>query len=135
MRASTQLEDLVQVIMMDASTWIDRTADCLADLGDAELQDRAWLEGEGDEVSSFTEAFYALSDFDLPGFIERCEGWGYESDLAVALSDYWADLRTFVDGFVGMPSPEVVLAHPAWDSLRSRARVLSERVRAGKPRR
>ena len=36
--------------------------ECLRELGDAEYQQRVWIRGEGDEVSSFAEATCRLFD-------------------------------------------------------------------------
>ena len=120
---------------MDRSFWTDRIASFLEDLGSEEFQQRSWIRGEGDEVSSFEEAVCALSDFDLVGFAERCTAWGYPPGFSEDLLAFDRDLGDYARRIRPGTRHEAILADPMWSALRARAKVLANVVRAGGDRR
>jgi hypothetical protein len=108
--------------MMDMATWRRKVLAVIKDLGDAEYQNRVWVQGAGPEVDSLSEAYCRLfDDNDFDRFISKCEKEGALSGNQLGALKSLRDSLNAFQWDEKLPDGAII-KRLEWKEIRERAR-------------
>ena len=107
---------------VDQDVLTERLFDVLRVISDSEYQQRVWIAGEGEDVSSYEDTICEL--FDDLCFDEYLADPENRSRPAYdALLNFREDLTSFLYRFNNLQSKDVVV-HPKWQEIQKSARAI-----------